>query len=198
MQLLKEFFHLCDGGICQDHLSESEKTAVKNKEQLFLTGLIQRADVKNGNGRVYSRKILEREIESYKRLIREKRALGETDHPETDEVILTRASHIIEDIWWEGNDVWGKIRILKKHPAGKVLESLIEEGVQLGISSRGVGSITETNEGIKVDDDFRLICFDVVHEPSTKNAFLYKESKQGDKIDKDEKIYRLLWDILEK
>ena len=172
-QLLREYYELCEGGVCQDFLSEAEKRMVKSGH-VFLTGIMQKANVKNGNGRVYSKGILEREVENYKKLVKERRALGELDHPDDQVINLKNASHLVVDVWWDGDDVMGKVL---GTPSGKVLKELVNAGVKLGISSRGLGSVKESNGETIVEDDFQLICFDFVSEPSTPSAFMVSEGK---------------------
>ena len=196
--LLREFYELCEGGVCQDLLTEEEKRLVKENKAVFLTGIMQRADAQNGNGRVYPRPILEREMENYKKLVRERRALGELDHPEDSVVHLKNASHMVTDVWWDGNDVMGKVQVLNT-PSGQVLKELVGAGVKLGISSRGLGSVSEGNGTTMVEDDFQLICFDFVSEPSTTGAFMMTEGKDInlDKVfTKADKINRALNNIL--
>jgi hypothetical protein len=194
--LLREYFELCEGGVCQDLLTEAEKVFVKNGG-LVLSGVMQRADAKNGNGRVYPENILRREVENYKKLISENRALGELDHPDESVINLKNASHIVTDIWWNGKDVMGKVKVLST-PSGQILKSLVESGVKLGISSRGLGSVKEKAGLTYVEDDFQLICFDFVSEPSTTGAFMnLSESKKAPNIfNKSDKINRLLNDII--
>jgi hypothetical protein len=195
--VLREFQPLCDGGVCQDFLTESEKQEVRNGA-LYLSGVMQRADAKNGNGRVYPERILRREVENYKKLVRENRSLGELDHPEDSVVNLKNASHIVVDIWWEGKDVMGKIKVLQHTPSGQILSGLMKDGVQLGISSRGVGSVREEAGGTIVEDDFQMICFDMVSEPSTDGAYMsLQESKKFTNIfTKADRVNRLLHDIV--
>jgi hypothetical protein len=194
--LLREYFELCEGGVCQDLLTESEKVFVKGGG-MMLTGVMQRADAKNGNGRVYPENILRREVENYKKLVTENRALGELDHPDESVINLKNASHIVTDIWWNGKDVMGKVKVLTT-PSGQILKSLVESGVKLGISSRGLGSVKEKSGLTYVEDDFQLICFDFVSEPSTVGAFMgLSESKKAPNIfNKSDKINRLLNDII--
>lgn len=194
--LLREYFELCDGGVCQDLLTEADKSFVRNGG-MMLTGVMQRADAKNGNGRVYPENILRREVENYKKLISENRALGELDHPDESVINLKNASHIVTDIWWNGKDVMGKVKVLTT-PSGQILKSLVENGVKLGISSRGLGSVKEKSGLTYVEDDFQLICFDFVSEPSTTNAFMnLSESKKTPNIfNKSDRINRLLNDII--
>ena len=151
---------------------------IEKREPIVVSALLQRADAKNQNGRIYPRPILEREVENYMKAVREGRATGECDHPENSVVALQNVSHIIRDIWWKGDEVWGKVEILNT-PKGKIIKDLMEAGVQLGISSRGVGETKRTNEGYdEVDESFMLIAFDLVSEPSTDNAWLMKEAKE--------------------
>tara|TARA_R100000008_G_C3583469_1_gene170345 strand:+ start:2100 stop:2702 length:603 start_codon:yes stop_codon:yes gene_type:complete len=192
--LLTEFYELCEGGTCQDLLTEQEKAFVANGG-MILSGIMQRADAKNGNGRVYPRQVLMREVENYQKLVKEKRALGELDHPEDSVINLKNASHIVTDVWWQGNDVMGKVQVLDT-PSGQVLKSLAEAGVNLGISSRGMGSVHESNGSTIVEDDFQLICFDFVSEPSTTGAFMMREHKEPNIITKADRINRALNDIL--
>jgi hypothetical protein len=192
--LLTEYYELCEGGICQDLLTEAEKAFVANGG-MILSGVMQRADAKNGNGRVYPRLVLEREVENYQKLVKERRALGELDHPEDSVINLKNASHMVTDVWWQNNDVMGKVQVLNT-PSGKVLQELANAGVNLGISSRGMGSVQEANGTTTVEDDFQLICFDFVSEPSTTGAFMVKENKQPNIITKADRINRALNDIL--
>ena len=192
--LLTEYYELCEGGICQDLLTEAEKAFVANGG-MILSGVMQRADAKNGNGRVYPRNVLMREVENYQKLVKERRALGELDHPEDSVINLKNASHMVTDVWWQENDVMGKVQVLNT-PSGKVLQELANAGVNLGISSRGMGSVQEANGTTTVEDDFQLICFDFVSEPSTTGAFMVKENKQPNIITKADRINRALNDIL--
>tara|TARA_R110000824_G_scaffold21112_11_gene78978 strand:+ start:396 stop:1007 length:612 start_codon:yes stop_codon:yes gene_type:complete len=196
--LLREYYELCDGGICQDLLTESEKAEVANGG-MYLTGILQMGDTKNGNGRVYPTKVLTREINNYKKLVKENRALGELDHPDDSVINLKNASHMITDCWMDGPKVMGKAKVLDT-PSGKILRSLVDSGVKLGISSRGLGSVNETQEGTIVEDDFQLICFDFVSEPSTPNAFMSlregKDFSQPNIFTKADRINRALNDIL--
>lgn len=198
-KLLREFYKLCPNGICEDYLTESDKRRMKDDGIIYLTGVLQRADAKNGNGRIYRKHILEREAKLYEQIINENRALGELDHPDSTTINLNNVCHIVEKIWWEGDELKGKLRVLKHHPKGRILEGLLLDGVEFGISSRAIGSVTEAEEGIIVEDDLQLICFDIVQEPSTKDAFLMQESKIQTikkELSKQEKIQLALIDIL--
>jgi hypothetical protein len=194
--LLREFFELCPGGVCEDFLTESDKRFMKNGG-MIMTGVIQRADALNGNRRVYSERILRREIERYTGLVKERMALGELDHPDTGAVMLEKVSHIVTEVWWNGKDVMGKIQVLTT-PSGQVLKSLIEANVKIGISSRGTGSVRESKGDTIVEDDFQLICFDIVSEPSTHGAFMMQEQKKSLIEGREAKINGLINNILKK
>ena len=194
--LLREYYELCEGGVCQDLLTEDEKRYVADGG-MILSGIMQKADVVNGNGRVYPHKVLTKEIQNYSKLVKERRALGELDHPEDSVINLKNASHLVTDIWMEGKDVKGKIKVLDT-PAGKVLQELVRANVNVGISSRGMGSVSESQGQTIVEDDFQLICFDMVSEPSTPGAFMMKEAKEykNEVFTKADRIYRLLNEVL--
>tara|TARA_R110002074_G_scaffold138583_1_gene283828 strand:- start:10 stop:633 length:624 start_codon:yes stop_codon:yes gene_type:complete len=151
-------------------ISESEQ---QNNGRVIVTGVLQRAGAKNQNGRVYPRDILQREVTEYKKVqIAERRALGELDHPESSVVNLSNASHNILDVWWKGDDVVGKVEVLST-PSGNILKELLKSGIKLGISSRGLGSVRQVNEDtVAVQDDFELVCWDFVSNPSTHGAFM--------------------------
>ena len=193
--VLTEYYELCEGGVCRDLLTEDEKYEI-NKGKFILTGKLQAADQKNGNGRVYPEKILRREVKNYEKLIQERRSLGELDHPEDSVVNLKNASHLVRRVWWDGKDVMGTVEILGT-PSGKILQSLVESGVRLGISSRGLGSTKEKGGQTVVQDDFQLVCFDFVSEPSTTGAFMIKEHKENEAFTKADRINRALNNILE-
>ncbi len=197
MKLLREFYELCEGGICQDLLTEDEKRKVRENGAVYLTGIMQQANVRNGNGRVYPSKTLMREVKNYQKIVKERRALGELDHPETSVVNLSNASHLVTEIWADGDKVMGKIEVLNT-PSGKVLKELISCGVKLGISSRGMGSVREDNGNTMVEDDFQLICFDMVSDPSTPGAFMMSEARDRSAgLTKADKINRILNSIIE-
>jgi hypothetical protein len=136
-----------------------------------------------------------REMQNYDKLVKERRALGELDHPEDSVINLKNASHLVTEVWWDGKDVMGKVQVLNT-PSGKVLKELVGSGVKLGISSRGMGSVQESNGQTIVEDDFQLICFDFVSEPSTTGAFMMKESREPNIFTKADRINRALNDIL--
>ena len=196
MKLLREYYELCEGGICQDLLTEDEKRRIREEGAIYLTEVMQCANVQNGNGRVYPSNVLMREVKNYKKLVEERRALGELDHPDTSVINLANASHLVTEVWADGDKVMGKIEVLNT-PSGKVLKELVNAGVKLGISSRGMGSIREENGRTIVEDDFQLICFDMVSDPSTPGAFMMTEAKQRSNIfTKADKLNRILNDII--
>jgi len=195
-QLLREYYELCEGGVCQDLLTEAEKSFVRNGG-MMLTGKLQEADVQNGNGRVYPHAIMKREVGKYKELVDDHRALGELDHPDSSIINLVNVSHMVMDVWMEGPAVMGKIKVLDT-PAGQILKALVQSGVKTGISSRGMGSVKEQMGKTIVEDDFQLICFDIVSEPSTPNAFMsLQENKVATKqVEKNNKILNLMNEII--
>ena len=195
--LLREYYELCEGGVCQDLLTEDEKKFVTDGG-MILSGIMQMAETVNGNGRMYPSSVLQKEVKNYQKLVKERRALGELDHPDDSVINLKNASHIVTSCWMEEKKVMGKIKVLET-PSGKILRSLVEGGCAIGISSRGMGSVTESNGQTIVEDDFQLICFDVVSEPSTPGAFMMKEAKdyKNEVFTKSDRIYRLLNEVLD-
>lgn len=151
-------------------LSES---TVNGKSIFEVTGILQRAEAQNQNGRVYSKKILERECKKYEEnFIKTGNAYGELDHPDSSVVSLKNASHVVKELWWKENDLYGKIQLLNT-PSGNIVKSIVEDGHTIGISSRGTGTVEKTRESIlSVQDDFELICWDFVSNPSTHGAFM--------------------------
>ena len=148
--------------------------SINSNKPLVVTGVIQRAETKNQNGRIYPREILEREIENYiNGPVKERRALGELDHPESSVINLQNASHNITKVYWNGDDVMGEVEILST-PSGNILKELFRNGITVGISSRGMGSVKDNmSEGtVEVQDDFELLCFDFVSTPSTHGAYM--------------------------
>ncbi len=185
---------------------EYDPSLIKEQKALgkpmMMKGILQKAETLNQNGRVYPKIILEREIRNYQKFIKENRALGELDHPDSSVVELKNSSHIIREAHMEGNIVYGTVEILNT-PSGKILQSLVESGVTLGISSRGVGSTKTQGNTQIVQDDFQLICWDFVSEPSTPGAFMMKEGKEvspqfiNEVFNKSDRIDRIFNDILE-
>lgn len=153
--------------------------------KLLVSGVLQRADAKNQNGRVYPEDILKREAEKYmENFVKQRRAMGELDHPESSVVNLKNVSHNITDMGWDGKDLVGTVEILPT-PSGNILRDLLQSGILLGISSRGLGSVKkDMREGADVvQDDFDLIAFDFVSNPSTQGAFMYPQGKINESVD---------------
>jgi hypothetical protein len=172
-----------------------------NNGRLLVKGVLQRAEATNQNGRVYPKPILEREATKYNDVnIKQRRALGELDHPDSSIVNLNNVSHNIVEMHWNGNDLVGTVEVLTT-PAGNILRELFKAGITLGISSRGMGSVRELGEGkVAVQDDFDLIAFDFVSNPSTQGAFLkpVNESVNNGLIstNKYNTVNRIITDIL--
>lgn len=168
--IISEFYKLeCP----RELIIESEKTG----KPLIMTGILQKADTLNRNGRVYPFEILKREVDKYMELVENNTAGGELDHPDSAVVSLANVSHRVTDMWWQGKDLYGKVLIAEETPAGQILKGLLKAGFMLGISSRGVGSVKSRNGQDVVQEDFELIAFDFVSSPSTPGAYLFKEGK---------------------
>ena len=165
-----------------EQITESMK---ENDGKLVVRGVLQRAESKNQNGRVYPREVLVREAKKYhKEFIKQSRAMGELDHPESSVVNLANVSHNITEMHWEGDNLLGEVEVLGT-PAGNILKELFRSGIKLGISSRGMGSVETVSEGgeqsQEVQPDFELIAFDFVSNPSTHGAFMYPMQESVDK-----------------
>ena len=199
--LLREYYALCEGGYCQDLLTEEEKRDIKENKAWYLTGILQKGNTKNGNGRKYPSHVLEREMKNYDMLIKQRRAFGELDHPDTSVVDLKNASHMVTRYWMDGDTVMGAIKILDT-PCGEIVKGIVKSGGQVGISSRGLGSVVNESNGTSiVQEDFTLICFDIVADPSTPGAFMnpqkIRESKELKVHDKDYRVNSILNSILD-
>ena len=174
----------------------------KNNGRLLVKGVLQRADAKNQNGRVYPQEVLMREAKKYSDInIKERRALGELDHPDSSVVNLNNVSHNIVEMHWNGKDLVGTVEILST-PSGNILKELFKCGIKLGISSRGLGSVKQLGESsVEVQDDFELIAFDFVSNPSTHGAFLKPMHESVDRTiskstEKYTQVNKLITDIL--
>ena len=186
-----------------DHtpFQSAKLTLVENKGAkaglVTLVGKLQEAEQKNGNGRVYPREILEREVKKYADgPIKSRTALGELDHPEASVVNLANTSHVITEVWWKGNDLMGRLELLPT-PSGNIAKALILSGIPLGISSRGMGSVRQLGETVEVQDDFELLCWDLVSVPSTPQAYMQlAESKQFGSTKDYSKINELITEII--
>lgn len=158
-------------------INESQQSDGK----VIVSGVLQRAEAKNQNGRIYPKKILMREVQKYQQnQIKENRALGELDHPDSSVINLKNVSHNVLEVKWDGDDVVGKVEILPT-PSGNILKQLLGAGIRLGISSRGMGTVEEISENtVQVQDDFELIGWDFVSNPSTHGAFMYPSGHQNE------------------
>ena len=141
------------------------------KKPLIVEGILATAEVKNGNGRYYSRDLWDREMKKYSEQIKQRRAMGELDHPESQVINLKNVSHIISDYWWNGDNVMGKIEILDT-PSGQILQALIHNNITVGVSSRGMGSLEQRGNVMEVQDDFELLCWDFVSTPSNPGSYM--------------------------
>ena len=179
-------------------ISPSQLTENVNKANgnLLVEGILATAEVKNGNGRYYSKGLWEREMDKYNELVEQRRAMGELDHPESSVVNLKNVSHLINDWWWDGDNVMGKIEVLPT-PSGNILKELIKSGVTVGVSSRGMGSLEQRGNVMEVQDDFELLCWDFVSTPSNPGSYMHTltEGKQTFTYDYS-KINNIVHDIL--
>lgn len=177
---------------------EDNKSIIKEIEEgniggdIYMNAILQKYNTPNRNGRIYPEKILRRENERYQEVIKKGGAISELNHPESSLIDLDRASHIITETWWDGNRLIGKLKLLTSPGyikegviscVGDQAANLLRQGVILGISSRGVGSLTKNGEYNEVQDDFELICFDLVSSPSTPGSYLFKENESADSVD---------------
>jgi hypothetical protein len=182
--------------------SHGVKVEMPGGKRILMKGILQKADTLNQNGRIYPLAVLEREVRNYQKFILENRAVGELDHPDSSVVNLKNVSHVIREAYLEGPTVMGTIEVLHKTPSGGTLAGLVESGIKLGISSRGVGSTRKQGEYYVVQDDFQLICWDMVSEPSTPGAFMIPEGKLLESgelhrvFNRTDRIDRILNDIL--
>jgi len=166
----------------------------------LVQGILATAEVKNGNGRYYAKDLWQREINKYMENVKQNRAMGELDHPESSIINLKNVSHKINKMWWNGDNVMGVIEILPT-PSGNIVKSLIENKIPVGVSSRGMGSLKPMGEGImEVQDDFELLCFDFVSTPSNPGSYMYPTSvgniNEGLNLNSINKDYSKLNDIV--
>lgn len=193
---------LVDYGVFEVSTQAINESLANNNGKLIVTGVLQRADARNQNGRVYPMEILMREAKKYENtFIAERRALGELDHPDSSVVNLNNVSHNIVSMGWKGPDLMGTVEVLPT-PSGNILKSLFQAGIKLGISSRGLGSVKEVmregSEAMEVQPDFELIAFDFVSNPSTHGAFLSPVNESINKLasNRYNTIERLISDII--
>ena len=185
--------------ISRQKIDESIK---ENNGKLVVKGVLQRAESKNQNGRIYPREVLLREVGKYLDTnVQERRALGELDHPESSVVNLNNASHNVVEMHWDGDDLLGTVEVLST-PAGNILKELFKSGIKLGISSRGLGSVEPVNEKagedgtVEVQPDFELIAFDFVSNPSTHGAFMRPVNESVQHTSPEKSIERIVNDIM--
>lgn len=185
----------------KDNLFESTNDP---NRRLMVKGVLQRSGVKNQNGRIYTKPVLAREAQKYtENFIRERRAMGELDHPESSVVNLQNVSHNVLEVHWEGDDLVGTVEVLPT-PNGNILKELFKANIRLGISSRGMGTVQkDMSEGADiVQDDFELIAFDFVSNPSTRGAFMFPSGTINEGVVKNpitnqwEKVESIIHDIL--
>tara|TARA_B100000614_G_scaffold256359_1_gene274764 strand:+ start:371 stop:976 length:606 start_codon:yes stop_codon:yes gene_type:complete len=151
--------------------SQLNENVSKENGNLVVEGILATVEVKNGNGRYYKKELWEREMDKYQELINERRSLGELDHPESQVINLQNVSHLVTDWDWDGDNIMGKIEILPT-PSGNILKELIKNGVTVGVSSRGMGSLEQNGNVMEVQDDFELLCWDFVSTPSNPGSFM--------------------------
>lgn len=165
--------------------------------RMRIKGKLQEAEVKNGNGRVYPMNILRKQVDMYtKGPVATRTATGELDHPESSIINLNNVSHIITKVWWEGNDVMGELELLNT-PSGKIAQEIVLAGIPLGISSRGMGSVKQLGETVEVQDDFELLCWDLVSVPSTPGAYMSLSEGKTTQVSKDySKVNGLITEII--
>jgi hypothetical protein len=169
---------------------------LSNRGNPMVEGILATAEVKNGNGRYYPKELWEREIDKYMESVKQNRALGELDHPESSVINLKNVSHNITEMWWDGDEVLGKIEILPT-PSGNILKALIENNITVGVSSRGMGSLEDRNGVLEVQDDFELLCWDFVSTPSNPGSYMeiVTEGKIA-QINKYQKVNSIVNEIL--
>ena len=189
--------------IRNSHVIKESYGQLDHSKPFIFYATLQKYGVPNRNGRVYPEKILKRESEKYKEIINRGMSISELNHPESSLIDLDRVSHLITEVWWENNVLMGKVKLLTTpgfhergivSSKGDVAANMMRQGVTMGVSSRGVGSLVKSGEKNEVQDDFELICFDLVSSPSTPGAYLYvnkdDRAKYEENIDesKDENL----------
>jgi hypothetical protein len=145
----------------------------------LVEGILATCEVKNGNGRYYSRELWEREMDKYMENVNANRALGELDHPDSSIINLKNVSHNIKKIWWDGDDVMGAIELLPT-PSGNILRALFENKIPVGVSSRGMGSLKQMGDLMEVQDDFELLCWDFVSTPSNPGSYMKEKGMMNE------------------
>jgi hypothetical protein len=177
-----------------NHFIMESKSFLDHSKPFEFYAVLQKYNTPNRNGRVYPEKVLKREAENYKKMIEKGTSLSELNHPESSLIDLDRVSHIITDVWWDGPVLLGKLKLLTSpgfhergicSTKGDLAANYLRQGVTLGISSRGVGSLKNVGEQNEVQDDFELICFDLVSSPSTPGAYLFLDKNDRMKFDEN-------------
>ncbi len=164
----------------------------------IVEGILASAEIKNGNGRYYAKDLWRREIDKYMDVVKQNRATGELDHPDSSIINLKNVSHIIRNLWWDGDNIIGKIEILPT-VSGNILKALIDNGVMVGVSSRGMGSLKPISGGMmEVQDDFELLCWDFVSTPSNPGSYMHlvREGKEYNTVNHYTKASSILTEIL--
>ena len=179
--------------ISSQFLTEGRKGSNGNP---LVETILTTVEEKNGNGRYYSKELWDREIEKYGTLVVERRALGELDHPDSQIINLKNVSHNITKVWWDGNKIMGILEILPT-PSGNIVKALIESGIKVGVSSRGMGSLKQVGEVLEVQDDFDLLGWDIVSTPSNPNSWMAPLSEGlATPINPYSKVNSIITDIL--
>ena len=188
-----------------EYAKSTDDTGAPKKSKygnLLVRGVLQRANTLNQNGRIYPRNVLEREVQNYMKMVKERRATGELDHADSPIVNLDNVSHVITELWWEGDALMGEVEILQEMNKGKQLQALFNSDIKVGISSRALGSVQKMGEADIVQDDLYLVCWDFVSEPSTPGAYMFKEAKEYSEDDlkrlftRSDRIDRALNEVL--
>ena len=163
----------------------------------LVKGILATVEIKNGNGRYYSKELWDRELDKYNVLVKERRACGELDHPDSQVINLKNVSHNITKLWWDGDNVMGAIEILPT-PSGNILKALIGAGIKVGVSSRGMGSLKQVGEVLEVQDDFELLCWDFVSTPSNPGSYMspLREGLEKSNINPYNKVNSIITEIL--
>ena len=175
-------------------LTETRKSPNGNS---IVEGILVTVEIKNGNGRYYSKELWDRELDKYNVLVKERRACGELDHPDSQVINLKNVSHNITKLWWDGDNVMGAIEILPT-PSGNILKALIGAGIKVGVSSRGMGSLKQVGEVLEVQDDFELLCWDFVSTPSNPGSYMspLREGLERSNINPYSKVNSIITEIL--
>lgn len=170
----------------------------KNNGTLIVETLLATAEVKNGNGRYYPKELWEREMNRYnKESVQIRNAVGELDHPDSQVINLKNVSHLISEVWWDRDRIFGKLEILNT-PSGNIVKNLLENDISVGVSSRGMGSLKQVGEVLEVQDDFSILCWDIVSNPSNPGSWIKSSLNEsiGSNIEPYSKINSIVTEIL--